>query len=216
MSINSIFSFLLPKENKFFPQIQLMGDELVKASNLFVNLIKEPDKTKWHDTYVQIKASETFGDKIINTIFDELNNTFVSPFDREDIHELCETLDDVMDFINSSSKRVALYQPKLIPTKANRMAEIINEGCLAIQIALAELKTINKKPAVALEQCGKLHDLEHEGDDVYELFVKELFEEEQNSIELIKTKEIMQEMEKTTDKANAVGKILKTIIVKYA
>ena len=87
---------------------------------------------------------------------------------------------------------------------------------MSIQIAMRELKTISKKPVLALEQCGILHDLEHQADDMYERFVTDLFKEETNSIELIKNKEIMQELEKTTDKAKVVGKILKTIIVKYA
>jgi len=96
------------------------------------------------------------------------------------------------------------------------MAEIILEGAKAINTAFLQLKTINKKPEVALEQCNKLHTLEHEGDDVYDNFVKDLFETEEDARELIKIKEIMSCMEETTDHANRVGKTLKTIIVKYA
>ena len=96
------------------------------------------------------------------------------------------------------------------------MAEIILEGTKAIRIALNEFKTMSKSPENVLEQCKKLHDLEHEGDDVYDNFVKELFETESNPIELVKIKEIMGEMERATDKANSVGKTLQTIIVKYA
>ena len=75
---------------------------------------------------------------------------------------------------------------------------------------------MSKKPAIAIEQCAKLHDLEHEGDDVYDNFVKELFETEQNALELIKIKEIMQSMESATDMANHVGKTILIIIAKYA
>ncbi|HQA87397.1 MAG TPA: DUF47 domain-containing protein, partial [Bacteroidales bacterium] len=86
----------------------------------------------------------------------------------------------------------------------------------SIYIALKELKTMNKKPAVALEQTEKLHQFERKADEVYEQYIKHLFEVEQDSIELFKIKEIMQEFERTTDAANAVGKIIKTMIVKYA
>ena len=79
-----------------------------------------------------------------------------------------------------------------------------------------ELETFRKKPAALREYCEKLHDIENQADDVYELFVKKLFEEEKDCVELIKIKEIMQELEKTTDTAERVGKILRNLIVKYA
>ena len=215
-AINSFFSIFLPKEDKFFPLIQSIGERAVQAAELFSQMICENDLAKRDDLNAKIKALETECDVIEVEIFDELNEAFVSPFDREDIHELCNMLDDVVDLINGSAKRTILYNPKTIPNKAMHMAEIILEGTKVIRTALYELKTINKKPQVALAQCKKLHDLEHEGDDVYDNFVKELFETETDPIELIKIKELMSEMEQATDKANSVGKTLQTIIVKYA
>lgn len=215
-AINSIFSVFLPKEDKFFPYIQSIGERAVQAAELFSQMISETDTGKQHDLYGKIKAIETECDVIEVEIFDELNEAFVAPFDREDIHELCNNLDDVVDLINGSAKRTLLYRPKAIPNKAMHMAEIILEGTKAMRTALNELKTISKKPQVALEQCKKMHDLEHEGDDVYDNFVKELFETEKDPIELIKIKEIMGEMEQATDDINKVGKTLQTIIVKYA
>lgn len=216
MSINSIFSVFLPKEDKFFPQFQQVSENIVKAADLFAQMISETDLATQNDLYIRIKALETECDEITQEIFVELNDTFVTPFDREDMHKLCDTVDDVMDWINSSAKRTMLYQPKSMPNKAMHMAEIILEGAKAINVAFKELKTINKKPQVALEQCEKLHILEHEGDDVYDNFVKDLFENEEDARELIKIKEIMSCMEEATDRANSVGKTLKTIIVKYA
>ena len=216
MSLNSIFSVFLPKEDKFFPQFRQVSKNIVEAADLFAQMISETDLAHQNDLYTKIKALETACDDITQNIFVELNDTFVTPFDREDMHKLCDTVDDVMDLINSSAKRTMLYQPKTMPNKAMHMAEIILEGAKAINIAFKELKTINKKPHVALEQCSKLHTLEHEGDDVYDNFVKDLFENEEDARELIKIKEIMSCMEEATDRANSVGKTLKTIIVKYA
>ena len=96
------------------------------------------------------------------------------------------------------------------------MAEIILESAKAVDISMGELKTMRKNPDVALEQCAKLHDLEHEGDDIYDNFVKDLFENEQDPKELIKMKDIMQSMETATDSANHIAKIIHIIIVKYA
>ncbi len=216
MSINSIFSIFLPKEDKFFPKFQQVSKNIVEAADIFAQMISETDLSKQNDFYIRIKALETECDEITQMIFVDLNDTFVTPYDREDMHELCDAVDDVMDLINSSAKRTILYQPKSMPNKAMHMAEIILEGAKAINTAFQQLKTINKKPEVALEQCNKLHSLEHEGDDVYDNFVKDLFETEEDARELIKIKEIMSCMEETTDHANRVGKTLKTIIVKYA
>lgn len=193
-----------------------MSHHVVTAADLLTQMISETERAKMVDFYDKIKALETECDNIIQDIFSELNETFVAPFDREDMRGLCDTLDDVMDLINSSAKRTILYRPKSIPNKAMHMAEIILEGAKAIDVAFGELKTINKKPAVALEQCDRLHTLEHEADDVYDDFVTDLFETEEDARELIKIKEIMSCMEEATDRANSVGKALKTFIVKYA
>ena len=216
MNKNSIFSFLLPKENKFFPLINQVGELNYSASISLNKFIKSKHKDQMQDLYFEIKAFEREADDLLNIIYEELNVTFITPFDREDIHELCERLDDTLDNINSASKRVLLFQPKKISDSTFELCKIIGECCLAILTALKELKTINKKPEVALAQCEKLHLLEREADEVYEQYVKHLFEYETDSIELFKMKEIMQELERTTDAANAVGKVIKTIIVKYA
>jgi len=216
MKSNSIFSFLLPKESKFFPLINHIGELNKNASSTLVKFITCEDKQKMQDLYFEIKGYEREADEVLNVIFDELNITFITPFDREDIHELCERLDDMLDNINSASKRVLLFQPKSIPNSALELCKIIAECGDSIYIALKELKTMNKKPAVALEQTEKLHQFERKADEVYEQYIKHLFEVEQDSIELFKIKEIMQEFERTTDAANAVGKIIKTMIVKYA
>ncbi|MDD3161413.1 MAG: DUF47 family protein [Bacteroidales bacterium] len=216
MAINSIFSFLTPRETKFFPLLNEMSDKLVEASLLINKLIQSTDREKSKEIYKQIKEVETSGDELINRIFAELNDTFITPFDREDIHNLCERLDDVLDLINSSGKRIIIYNPKHIPEKTIQMSNLIIKGSHAVKATVNELHTITKKPFYALDQINNLHTVEHEADDVYEHFVMELFEKEVDSIELIKIKEIMQELEKTTDRLDAVGKIIKTIIVKYA
>lgn len=216
MAINSIFSFLTPKDSKFFPLMGNVGKTLVKTGELLMEFIQCKDQEGKADLYKKIKSLETESDILTDTIFVELNKTFITPFDREDIHELCETMDDILDGINSSSKRVLLYHPKMIPEQTVEMCQIVFECCQAVQIAVNELKTINKKPTVALQQCQRLHDLEQRGDELYENFIKHFFDMEDDTKELIKNKEIMQDLERTTDIAKAVGKIIKTIIVKYA
>ena len=216
MSLNSFFASLLPKEDKFFPKFQLMSSRIVAGADLFTEFVSATDHDKQVELYTKIKAIETECDNIIIGIYDELSASFITPFDREDIHQLCDSLDNVMDNINDAAKRILLYRPKNMPNKTMHMAEIILECAKAIDVAFGELPTMSKKPAIAIAQCGKLHDLEHEGDDVYDNFVKELFETEMDARELVKIKEIMQSMESATDMANHVGKTLMIIIAKYA
>ncbi len=213
---NSFLSRFTPKEPKFFPLLQGMVDALLAASDLMIECVQFNDHAARVEYYKKIKEQERVGDKLSNKIFDELNTTFITPFDREDIHNLANRLDDVTDGINSSAKRIALYNPKEMPAEALDLAKLIKEAALTIQKAIDELDVLKKSSANIKKYCSELHDIENKADDVYEHFIINLFEKENNAIEVFKLKEIMYELEKTTDCAEYVGKIIKTIIVKYA
>lgn len=129
---------------------------------------------------------------------------------------MASTVDDVIDGINSCAKRITIYNPHPISDSGKELSKLLQQEAIYIGKAMDELETFRKKPAALREYCEKLHDIENQADDVYELFVKKLFEEEKDCVELIKIKEIMQELEKTTDTAERVGKILRNLIVKYA
>lgn len=164
----------------------------------------------------RIKDLERDGDKLALRIQDELGTTFITPFDREDIHSLSTSLDDVIDGINSCAKRIAIYNPRPISNSGKELGTIIVQCAQMIYDAMDELEAFKKNPTRLSEICVRLHDLENKGDEIYEQFMIKLFEEEKDSIEIIKIKEIMQEMEGITDAAEHVGKILKSLIVKYA
>lgn len=213
---NSFFSKFTPKEPKFFPILKEMSDVLMVASDLMIELIKDYDHEAAIEYYKKIKEQEQKGDALSGKIFDELNVTFITPFDREDINQLANRLDDVTDYINSCAKRIVLYNPKSLPEDALDLAYQIKDAALYIGKAIDELDVLKKDSKKIKEYCAKLHDIEHKADDIYEHFIINLFEKEKNGIELIKEKEIMYELEKATDVAEYVGKIIKTIIVKYA
>jgi hypothetical protein len=125
-------------------------------------------------------------------------------------------MDDVTDYINSCAKRIVLYNPKHLPESATELARLIKEGAVCIGKAVDELDVLKKDAKKIKEYCTELHDIENRADDVYENFIINLFEHEKDGIEIIKVKEIMYELEKATDATEYVGKIIKTIIVKYA
>lgn len=208
--------FFLPKESKFFPLLRGQVDDIVAAADLLVEFTKTSSHEGRRQIYTKIKVLENHCDGLTDTVFDELNKTFITPFDREDIHKLAEQLDDVLDLITGSSKRTVLYQPDEIPVSFHKMALLINEGVHCLKIAIDELDKVRKDPKVVKEQCANLHTIENKADDVYESFLIDLFANQKDAIELVKEMGIIQLLEKATDKAEEVADVIKTIIVKYA
>ena len=213
---NSFFSNLTPKEPKFFPLLKEMSNILLIASDLIIECVQHSDHKSAIEYYNKIKAQEKRGDELSNSVFDKLNTTFITPFDREDIHLLADRLDDVTDRINSCAKRIVLYNPKRIPDSAVVLAKLIKEDAVCISKAINELDSLKKNSKNVQKCCSELHDIENRADDVYEQFIIDLFNNEKDGIEVVKLKEIMYELERATDEAHYVGKVIKTIIVKYA
>jgi len=213
---NSFFSNFTPKEPKFFPILKEMSDVMLAASEIMIEFIQNYNHETAADYYKRIKEQEKKGDALSNRVFDELDSTFITPFDREDINMLANRLDDVTDYINNCAKKMVLYNPTKLPASALEMANLIREDAVCIGKAIDELDVLKKDAKRIKLYCTELHDIENKADDVYEHFIIELFEKETDSIELIKLKEIMGGLEKTTDAADYVGKIIKMIIVKNA
>jgi uncharacterized protein len=213
---NLFFSRFMPKEPKFVSILMEIANVMFAASELLIEFIQNYDHTTAADYYKKIKEKEREGDILSNKVFDELNTTFITPFDREDINHLAERLDDVTDRINSCAKRMLLYNPARLPEGALELAILIRQGADCIVKTIEGLGMLKNNTKSIKGYCAELHDIENRADDVYEHFVIELFEKEKNGIELIKVKEIMNELEKATDVTEYVGKIIQTIIVKYA
>jgi predicted phosphate transport protein (TIGR00153 family) len=213
---NSFFSKFMPKEPKFFALLRQMAEVSAEAAIILLDCVKNIDHETVIDYAKKIKTFEKKGDYTLIKIFEELNSTFITPFDREDIHNLANKLDDVMDFINSCAKKIVMFRPKHIPDSAYELARLIDKASDIVLIAVTHLSDIKKNAKNISQNINELHDIENSADEIYEVFLSDLFANEKDSIEIIKLKEIMQELEKATDAAEGVGKIIKTIIVKYA
>ncbi len=211
---NSFFNRFTPKQPKFFSFLEELSATLTEAADLLAESVEA--RAEERDAYYKrIKDVERKGDQITHTILDELETTFITPIDREDINLLAAAVDDVIDGVNSSAKRINIYNPKVLGPSAKELCSYIKQGAASISKAIDELETFRKNPSKMRLCCVELHDMETKADDVYEHFIKKLFEEEKDGIELIKQKEIMYELERTTDAAEHVGKILKNFVVKY-
>jgi len=213
---NSFFSKFTPKEPKFFPILKALSDVLVEAADKLIVFVSEYQIATAADHFKGIKDLEIKADALSNKVFDELDKTFITPFDREDIYQLANRMDDVMDSMTSAAKKIMLYRPESLHKAAISMAEVIKECTITISKATDELDVLKKDQQKITTYCTELHDLENKADDMYEQYIIELFETADNGLEVIRHKGIMGELEKTTDIAEQVGKILKTIVVKHA
>ncbi|GHT12162.1 hypothetical protein FACS189426_15120 [Bacteroidia bacterium] len=216
MKLNSILSFLSPKDVRFFPLLNETATVLDQAALLLTELFSSNDKERRKELCKLIKEEEVKGDKVTGRIFKALNETFITPFDREDISALADQMDDSIDAINRSAQKVLLYFPEILPDSTLQLAEIIKKATVEIQLAVAELTNLKKTDQQVKNHAKEIKRLEEAADVVYEKGITTLFKSDLSPIELIKLKEIIQELEKSANKINNVGKVLKTIIVKYA
>jgi len=216
MKVNNLLSFFAPKDTKFFPLFKETAAILVDSSVLLEKLFTTKDKEEQLELCKQIKNDEVKGDKVTGRISKALNSTFITPFDREDIQELTNELDDSIDIINRSAQKVLLYAPKKLTKCIAKLAHIVKKSCYSVQLAIDELENIKKADTTIRAHCKQIKKYEEKADAIYEEGIMNLFHEEMGVTELIKLKEITQELEKATNKINSVGKVLKTILVKYA
>ena len=216
MKVNTLLSLFTPKDVKFFPLLKETASILVQASSLLQELFELTEKEKRKDLCALIKAEEIKGDKATGSILKALNETFITPFDREDIDALADKMDNVIDSINRASLKVLLYSPDNLSDSMRSLTKIIKQGVIEVQGAIDELSYLKHTDHKLRSHYKEIKQLEEEADVIYEKGIMRLFSEETNGVELIKQKEIIQELEKTVDKINNVGKVLKTIFVKYA
>ena len=151
---NNLFDRFKPKENKFFPLLSGMAEVIVTASDLIIECVQVTNHNEAVEYYKKIKDQERKADTIQNQIFEELNQTFITPFDREDINHLSSTMDDVIDLINSCAKRIMLYSPKVMPESAVRLAMFVRESSGFLIQAIGELDVLKKSTSRILRATG--------------------------------------------------------------
>jgi uncharacterized protein len=215
MGLSSIFQVIVPKQKVFFELFDKGAENLVHSAEHLKKLMSTTDQYEKESLIVQIKECETTGDNITHRIYDDLNRTFITPFDRDDIQKLASSIDDVVDYIDSASRKVKLYKPKSYMEEYSNIADLIYQASLEIKNVIEGLRRL-KKPKEILTACIKINEIENKADIVYHHALSQLFEKETDAIELMKKKEIMEALERATDSAEDVSDVIKTIIIKSA
>lgn len=214
MKLDNFLQLFVVKEKRFFPLFIQAAENLVKASTLLLELAKEDNTDHREILSHRIKECETTGDTFTNRINDELLVAFVTPFDRDDIHELAQDIDTVVDIIRDSAKKIAIYQPAGCDEKITEMAEYIDKAAHTILDITNKFETIRKDYVEIGKMCNDLKEIEHIVDEIYASFLSHLFKEEKDAIELIKKKSIVQALEDATDAAKDFADTVRCILVK--
>lgn len=215
MNFSNLLKYFIPKEKKFYALFNQAAIYCIEASVELNNLFNSTTPEELKATRLKIKAIEKKGDEIATQVFNDLNVSFITPFDREDIHELANTLDDVIDLMYSVSGKVEFYRLTVFSSYMKDMVAEIQKGCVQIQTAVNGLENF-KSTDKTLRACKDLQKLETRVDQYFHLGISSLFENEKNAIELIKQKDILLNIEKIANKIEDVSDVVKTIMVKYA
>ncbi|MGE3955621.1 MAG: DUF47 domain-containing protein [Vicinamibacterales bacterium] len=200
---------LIPREEKFYADFQALADELQRGAAQLEAMLST-DEPIWAKAE-EIKEIEHKCDFLTHDIISRLNRTFVTPIDREDIHELAKSLDDVMDAIDAAATLVKLYKLNHIRFGARELARTITESTKQIRLALEALERKKGVTTHAVE----INRLENEADRIHQDAVMRLFEDEKDPIAVIKWKETLDFLEHATDRCEDVANVLEGVVVKH-
>jgi predicted phosphate transport protein (TIGR00153 family) len=201
---------LIPKEERFYDDFTAMAVQIQHGAEL-LDAMMAPDKPLW-DKADEIKEVEHKCDFLTHEIIQRLNRTFVTPLDREDIHALARSLDDVMDAIDASAAIVRLYHIESVRPGARELTKLVRNS--AVQVVCA-MKALEKRRGVA-ECAVEINRLENEADRAHQAAVQALFQDEKDAIVVIKWKEILDFLEQATDRCEDVANVLEGVVVKHA
>ena len=201
---------LIPKDEKFYEMFNTIAENIHAGALLLSEMFQNLENTAEYRG--KIKDVEHRGDTMTHNLITKLNQTFITPFDREDIHSLTSKLDDVLDLIDGVASRFGIFKITHVTHHASRLMELVCQSTKELVKAVAALNVHNS----VLEHCVEINRLEHVTDEVFRDALGNLFENEKDPIALIKYKEVYEALEEATDRCEDVANILEAIVVKNA
>lgn len=215
MSFSSIVKLFMPKDKVFYGLFEEVSSVLTDMASAFAAAINEPDETKREAMLKGLEDLEHKNDNITHKIFIELGQNFITPFDREDIHALATSLDDIADFIWAAAKRITNYSIQDTDQVTKDFSSVITRSITALNKAVRELRDMKDLRSIT-ESCVTINSLENEGDELLDNAMLALFNSSIDPIELIKKKDLYEMLEIVTDKCEDAANVIESIIIKYA
>ena len=214
--LDKVLQFFVVKDKRFFPLYIEAAENIVEAADLLIALTEEVDNDARREISVRIKEHETKGDKITDTIIDELLKAFVTPFDRDDIHQLAQDVDVFLDSIRDSGKKIVLFQPKDADPGFKEMALAIRRDAGLLLDITRRFENMRDKIGEIDSLCDQMIEIEHSADNIYSDYMSALFHDEKDAIELVKKKNIIQTLEDTCDLGKDISDTVRNILVKLS
>ena len=208
-----MFGRFMPTEGKFFEIFNAHAKCMVDASRELELLIDNLDEAEVHKQNVQ--TNEKRADKLTHETIDLLHKTFITPLDRDEIHKLITTMDDILDLMEDVATAISLYDVRAVTSEASQLAHICTATCLRVQTAVSLLEDM-KRASEILKICEEIDRLESDADRVLRSAMSKLFREEDDVKTLIKLKAIYELLETITDKCEDVANIIEGIVLENA
>ena len=214
MTLNSIFQYFVPKDKKFFPLFEEAAKNLIVLAETLHEGVNAP-KTERENFFNKVEELEAKIEEITHKTHLELSRNFITPFDREDIHALVKSLDNVADFMHGAASKMRLYQVDKVTKSIRKLTEINLEACQLILVGITELKDM-KNPKTLKDTCKRINKLESKADSVFDKAVADIFENETDAKNIIKYKEVLSALESASDKCKSVSNVMEQILVKHS
>lgn len=215
MGFGSFLKIFTPKDRVFYGLFEQVSSNLTQMGDIFLKAVNEKDFNKREALLKSLEEWEHKNDEVTHKVFIELGSNFITPFDREDIHYLATSLDDVADYIWGSAKRMMNYYINDVDDTMLGFATIINNSITQLNKAVYGLRDM-KDLRTLTEACVLINSYENEGDDMLDKGMMTLFSSNVNAVDLIKKKDLYQMLEIVTDKCEDAANVIESIIIKYA
>lgn len=211
-----MFNFLASKNKLFYELFDKAAVNVSKGAQAMVDLLQYYP-TALGEKVSHIKDIEHEGDQITHQVVEMINKTFVTPIEREDIYELITKLDDVIDWIDNASRRLALYKITYVTDEAKAFGQILLKASNILKDNISHLRIVKNYQKEILPRCVEIHSLENEGDELMRKAMMLLFEgKKDDPIYVIKWKEIYEQLEAAVDRCEDVANIVEGIVLKNA
>ena len=215
MALQSFLKLFSPKNRIFYELFERVANNVEKMGSILRAVVAEPDFDKRAALILQLEDLEHANDELTHNLFTELGRNFITPFDREDIHSLASSLDDIADYIYAAGKKINFYRVNPNDTGMHKFADLIEQASAQVKIAVVELRDMKNMRKIT-EALVKINSIENQADDVFDFSIEKLFDTEPDAKEVIKKREIYQVMEIVTDKCEDASNVIESIIIKYA
>ncbi|RMG57012.1 MAG: DUF47 domain-containing protein [Deltaproteobacteria bacterium] len=204
---------IFPREEKFFELFREQSEKVLEGAKLVKELFDNFERAE--ELSFQIKRKESEGDDITHKIIEMLNRTFVTPIDREDIHNLASKMDDILDYMQAVSERIILFKIGGSSQTAREMSEVLVRCAEEIKFAVAMIHDLRDSEKI-MESCIEVNRLENEADTLLRSAVARLFNEETDPMSVMKWKEIYENLENAVDSCEDVANIIEGVVLKYS